>query len=110
LTADRDEISHVVEDGDISFVAVELVDSNGNLVSHSQENITYSVEGAGTLLAVGSGNPATDEGYIGNERCLFYGKGMIAIRPNTDANAGDTVTVCAKNEDGITGKCVIRLK
>lgn len=110
LTPDRNEISHVIEDGDISFIKVELVDADGNSVSHSHDNVSYTVEGAGKLIAVGSGNPKTDEGYVGNCRRLDFGKGMIAIRPATGTKAGDTITIEATTADGIKGKCVVTLK
>ena len=56
LDADRDEIRGDVND--LSYVTATVVDSNGERVPYSENEITFRIEGSCTkLAAVGNGNP-----------------------------------------------------
>ena len=105
LVPDRCEISR--EYGDLSFVKVEMHDSNQNLVSHSSEEITFEVEGPGTLVAVGSSNPISSEGYCGNKRSLCNGRAMAVVR--SEGTPGE-IKLRATAKNGVKGECIISLE
>ena len=81
--------------GDLSYITVEIVDSMGNVVYNAENKIFFSVCGAGSLIAVGSSNPVSEEMYTGNERCAYEGRAMAVVC--TDGKVGEiVVTVMAE--------------
>src|SRR5437773_8808679 len=68
LTPDRDRIGR---DGDLSFVTVEVVDADGLLHPNAEHAVSFAVEGAGTIAAVGSGDPVSTELYVGDRRSAY---------------------------------------
>lgn len=78
LTPDRGSLKAVF--GDLSYITVELLDSKGDLVFNSSETMYFTVCGAGSLLAVGSSNPKSEEMYVGNQRKIFEGRVMVVVR------------------------------
>ena len=95
LTPDRSELH--ASFGDLSYIAVELLDSEENIVHDSKNTIFYTVSGEGTLLAVGNGNPISEEMYTGNFRKVHEGKAMIVVRAN--GNQGEIQVTAAT--DGV---------
>ncbi len=65
---------------DLCFVTVEIHDENGRIVPTAENNVLFSIKGPGTLLAVGSGNPQTEESYIGSQRKAFEGKLLAVVK------------------------------
>jgi beta-galactosidase len=70
------------EFGDLSYITVELLDTKGNVVHNGSSNIYFTASGAGSLLAVGSGNPVSEEMYVGNQRRVHEGRAMVVVRTN----------------------------
>lgn len=62
LTPDRNKIH--AKQGDLSYVTVELVDKDGNIVPNAFNTVFFTVSGEGTLQAVGNSNPASEEMYV----------------------------------------------
>ncbi|WP_270187262.1 hypothetical protein [Mediterraneibacter gnavus] len=56
-----EETSIKADGEDIIYIPIHVTDKDGNLKMTTDRKITVSVEGEGTLLAVGSGNPETEE-------------------------------------------------
>lgn len=100
LTPDRDSLKE--QFGDLSYVTVELEDTQGNIVGNADNEIHFSVCGVGSLLAVGSGNPVSEEMYVGNVRKAYQGRAMVVIR--ADGKAGDIVLTAVS--DGIPASSV----
>ncbi len=95
LTADRSAVK--AEFGDLSYVLVELLDAQGNLVPNATNEVFLTVSGAGCLLAVGSRNPVSEEPYTGNRRKFHEGWVMAVVR--ADGEKGEIVL--AASADGI---------
>ena len=95
LTPDRTELKAKLRD--LSFVTVEVLDADGNIVHNAFNDICFTVCGAGVLLAVGSGNPISDEPYVGNRRKVHEGRAMVVV--GTDGEAGEIILRAAA--DGI---------
>ena len=79
LSAERSEIKAGGED--YLFVTVTTTDENGNYCPTADNKITFNIEGAGKIRAVGNGDPTSIESYQGNERSLFSGKCLVIIEP-----------------------------
>ncbi len=65
---------------DLSFVVVEIVDREGRLRPDADVPVRYSIEGAGTLAAIGSGDLTTKEPYGANPRRAFHGRALVVVR------------------------------
>jgi beta-galactosidase len=78
LSADRPVIQ--ASGGDLAFVTIKIQDQAGTLVQHGEPLISVKVEGAGELLAIGSGNPESEELYIGGQHKAFHGQLLAVIR------------------------------
>ena len=77
LSADREKIG---ADGDLSYVTVEITDIEGKTVTNAFNAVSFAAEGAGKLLAVGSGNPKTEEMYVGNTHSAYDSKLMAVVK------------------------------
>jgi beta-galactosidase len=78
LTPDRSQLINGA--GDLSFVTVEVVDAEGRMCPNADHPIFFTVAGAGTLAAVGNGNPASEEAYVGNQRCAYRGRCLVVVK------------------------------
>lgn len=102
LTVDRETIK--AEYGDLAFITAEVVDQNGDSVSYAQNDVTFNVSGNGDLIAVGSGEPDSEESFLANHRKLFKGKALAVIRSN--GNIGE-ITVAASAEGLKSAQCIL---
>jgi beta-galactosidase len=82
-TVDRPEIH--CEFGDLAYVTVEVLDTDGCVVKWADPEVTFEVTGPGELLAVGTANPMTEELYVGNKRKAWHGRMMAVVRSNGQA-------------------------
>ncbi len=105
LTPDRDVID--AEYGDLSYVTIEMLDAAGNLVPHADHNICFNVGGPGTLLAVCSSDPKTEEMYTGDRRRLYKGRALVVIR--SEGVEGD-IELTAEADGIPASKLVIKAK
>lgn len=65
---------------DLSFLTVRILDSQGNLVPQADNQVAFSVKGAGQLVAVGSGDQLSHESFVTNQRKAFNGMCLAVIR------------------------------
>jgi beta-galactosidase len=96
LTPDR---SSITADGyDLSYVTVEIVDKDGNLCPLADNNVKFTVTGAGINAGVDNGSPISMERFKADNRNAFYGKALLIVQSN--GTPGDiAVTATA---DGLT--------
>ncbi|MDF2052223.1 glycoside hydrolase family 2 TIM barrel-domain containing protein [Arthrobacter sp. Cr_A7] len=78
-TTDRDTLSH--DDTDLAFVAIELRDPQGVLVTGADRFVSVSIEGPAVLAGFGTGAPATVERFDASGRTTFDGRALAIIRP-----------------------------
>ncbi|HUO10805.1 MAG TPA: glycoside hydrolase family 2 TIM barrel-domain containing protein [Phycisphaerae bacterium] len=79
----------IAADGeDLSFIAVESVDKEGNFQPNGDAEVKFAVDGpggAGTIAGVASGDLSGTEGYQGNRRRLFHGRAQVIVRSSHQA-------------------------
>jgi len=80
LTADRLLLKTVF--GDLSYITVEVIDAEGNLVYTADNPVYFTVCGVGKLVAVGNSNPKSKEAFVGNQRRAYQGRVMAVVRAN----------------------------
>ena len=91
LTPDRCDLN--AEFGNLSYVMAEIVDARGNVVHTSCAEIYFTACGRGSLIAVGSSNPISEEMYTGNCRKAYEGRAMAVVR--ADGTEGDIIVTAA---------------
>lgn len=80
LTPDRASIT--ADGNDLSFVTVEILDSEGNLCPTADNEVTFAVEGAGRNEGVDNGNPISMERFKADLRKAMAGKALLIVRNN----------------------------
>ena len=99
LTADR---SIIAADGkDLSFITVEALDKDGNVVPDANHLVYFTLEGGGAFAGTDNGNPTDSVSLSKPQRNMFNGKcivvvkagrkqGMLRLKASADG-LGDTV-------------------
>lgn len=90
VTVDRNEIR--ADDRDLAYVGIALRDAQGRLNPNVDRKIGVTVEGAGILQGIGSGNPATEENFFDDAYTTWFGHALAAIRPTGSGEIIVTVT------------------
>jgi beta-galactosidase len=90
LWADRQVIA--ADGQDLSYVTIEVVDSQGLRIPDAKLPITLELDGAATLIGFGSGNPKTAESFQAPCRNTFEGRCLAIIKAS---NKPGTITVKA---------------
>jgi hypothetical protein len=81
LTATAERTALRCDDTDLGYVAIELRDANGVLVTGSDVPVSVSVEGPAVLAGLDSGNPRTAERFDAGTRTTFDGRALAILRP-----------------------------
>jgi beta-galactosidase len=90
LIADRKSIQ--ADNEDLSFITVEIKDEEGNICPTADNLVSFTIEGAGKIAAVGNGNPITHESYQDSKRKAFNGKCLLIVRSTGE---GGTIKITA---------------
>jgi len=81
LSADRNRIK--ADGHDLSYITVEITDNNGILNPQYNELIQFSIEGDGTIAAVGNSDPQSLESFCQPFRKAHEGKCLVIVRSNS---------------------------
>jgi beta-galactosidase len=91
LSEDR---SLIKADGqDLSYITVELVDSNGVRNPKAENLVKFKVEG-GTIVGVGNANPVSLESYKSPQRKAWQGRCLVIVK-STDKPGNIALTASA---------------
>lgn len=101
LTSDRQKIS--ADGNDLAFITVEVVDENGNLRPHADDDIRFSVKGAGNIAGVDNGSPISLERFKADHRKAYNGKCLVVVRNNGKAGR---IRISASS-NGLSGECTV---
>ncbi|MFA9560468.1 glycoside hydrolase family 2 TIM barrel-domain containing protein [Evansella sp. AB-rgal1] len=82
LSADKQAIQAYARA--VSHITVEIVDQNGFVVPTADNEITFSVEGAGKLIGVDNGKPDSHESFQANKRKAFHGLALAIVQAVQD--------------------------
>ena len=78
LTADRTVLN--ADGEDLSFITVEAVDAEGRVRTDSTASVHFSITGAGTIAALGSGDGQSQQSYQSDRFPLFQGRALVVLR------------------------------
>jgi len=94
LSVDR---SVIAADGkDLSFVTVQISDSEGLLVPRSHNEVEFAIDGPAEILAVGSGNPTSHESFQASKRKAFNGLCLAIVRSRKGESGTIRLTATSK--------------
>ena len=90
LVVDREAISN---DGlDLSFVTVEVVDENGQVVPTAADEIHFSADGPGEIVATDNGDPADMIPFPTSTRKALSGLALAIVRAEEGGKGSVTIT------------------
>jgi beta-galactosidase len=104
LTADRASIRR--SRNDLSYVTLEVLDQAGDLVPDAVVPVTFSIDGAAELAAVGTANPKDVESFRRLRPKTFHGRCLAIVRSKGAAGAA---TIRAQAEGLAPASIVVRV-
>jgi beta-galactosidase len=78
LSVDRDSIR--AGRRDVAHVVIRVLDAQGRTVPEADHEIAFEVNGAGRLIGVDSGDPASHESFLANRRKAFHGLCLALVQ------------------------------
>jgi len=83
LSSDREFIA--TDRRDVAHVTVRILDDNGRVVPTADNEVTFEIDGAGSLLGTDNGDPASHEDYKSHRRKAFNGLCLAIVKSNGKA-------------------------
>jgi len=99
--ADREVIA--ADGKDLSFITIQVVDAQGRMVPRANHNITFSVEGAGEIVATDNGDATDMTAFPSHERKAFNGMALVIVKAKAGSSGALTVKAVA---DGLKSSFV----
>ncbi len=78
LTADRTDIN--ADGEDLSFVTVEALDSEGNIVTDANCQFSASITGQASIIAIGNADIKDDDPYYDTTHHTWKGRALIVVK------------------------------
>jgi beta-galactosidase len=89
---------------DLSFVTLSVEDAKGLMVPNAMNEIRFSVNGPGEIVATGNGDAVSHVSFQSKERNAFNGLCLAIVR----AKAGEAGKITLTAEaDGLAGATVV---
>ena len=63
-----------------AYISIDLTGADGITKSSEDTAVTVEVDGAGTLLALGSARPNMGENFFSDTHTTYYGKALAVVR------------------------------
>jgi beta-galactosidase len=106
LTADRASIAN---DGkDLSFIALTVADSSGQMVPRSMNPVRFEISGPGEIVATDNGDPTDMTAFPSRERKAFNGLALAIVRARRSGRG--PIIVTAKSDGLAEAKIIITAK
>ena len=83
LSADRLEIK--ADGNDLSFITVDITDEKNVLAPRANNQIYFSIKGAGKIVGVASGDPTNHESFKGTQHRALNGKCLVIVQATEKA-------------------------
>ena len=83
LTADRKAIK--ADGQDLSYITVEMIDAEGNLVPDAANDLKFDVIGSGVIAGVDNGSLKDTALYVANTRKAWNGRALLVVKSTREA-------------------------
>ena len=80
IKAKADRTAILANSQDLSFVAIEITDNDGNLQPNAENRLQFSLDGPGVIAGVDNANIKDVDSYAGNTRKAWHGRALVVIR------------------------------
>jgi beta-galactosidase len=101
LQPDRNAIR--ADGRDLSFVAVKVVDEAGRFVPRAGNEISFTVDGPGEIVATDNGDPTSFIPFPSASRPAFNGRALVIVRAKPNEPGRIVVTATAEGlQQGVT--------
>jgi len=80
LSSDRESI--VTDQRDVAHVIAQILDDKGRVVPTADNEVTFEIDGAGSLVGTDNGDPANHEDYKSNHQKAFNGLCLAIVKSN----------------------------
>jgi len=107
LTADRTVIN--ADRNDLSYVKVEVTDTQGNLIPNTTIPVTFTVSGVGEIAGSGNACPTDMESFNSPVCKMYRGQALVILRPSKEVKTG-TITLSAVANGLTAGEIKISVK
>lgn len=77
-----EEITIKADGEDLAYINIQITDNEGIVKMLRDRKIAVSVQGAGTLVALASGNPETTESFLDTTYTSYHGRLLAIIQSN----------------------------
>jgi beta-galactosidase len=104
LKADRNKIH--ADGRDLSYVTVRVVDKEGLMVPKSNQEISFSIDGPGEIVATGNGNSVDHRSFLSKTRNAYNGMCLVIVR-SIEGETG-AITLRAKSDGLESDEVVVR--
>jgi beta-galactosidase len=95
LVAVADRKSIVGDGKDLAFITVQITDNDGLTVPRSNNQIEFSIEGPGEIVATDNGDPTSMVSFLSKTREAFNGMCLVIVRFKTGEKGNIVVTAKA---------------
>lgn len=72
---------------DLSFIVVEIVDEQGNVLPGADNKLQFQIEGPGVVAGVGNADLKDTDPYVSDTRKVWKGKALVVVK--SKKTAGD---------------------
>jgi beta-galactosidase len=96
VVADRTVLR--LDDGDLVYLSIEMRDDHGVLDTARETVVTVRIEGPGTLQALASARPSTEESFTDPSWKTFDGRALAIVRPTGPGEITAIVTTDSQEE------------
>jgi len=101
LTADRKNIK--ANGKDLSFIAVKILDKDGNVVPNADNLVKFKINGEAFIASVDNGDPVSHDPFKADYRKAFHGLALAIVQANEKAG----VINFTATADGLQGAKVV---
>jgi beta-galactosidase len=102
IVAVADRVKIAADGQDVSVINVTIVDAQGRPAPTADNKVTFAVDGPGSVIGVGNGDPSCHEADRATERSAFNGLCMAIVQSKRGAAGGMTVRVASQGLEGAT--------
>lgn len=81
-----------VADDALAYVAVEILDKDGNLCPYADNLVQFEVSSGAEIVGTDNGNPVSMERFKDNKRKAFYGKCLVVLEATEKGRTKLTAT------------------
>ena len=77
---------------ELIYVRVEIADQNGDRVPYADNDIKFACSGAAKIIAVGNGNPVTEESFTADHRKAHEGRALVILKRTGEGSVALTAS------------------